>query len=194
MGQQHPSLKPRMLEDLMRMSDFSADELKIWYNEFYKDSVSGFLSKNDFIKIYKGLFPQGDASGFADHVFRTFDANKDGVLNFREFVIGLSLTMNGPLDDKLYWAFKLYDVDGNGYVTKDEMNEIIAVSNAIFTVCCTDTTDDDVIMSGREAFKTMDTDEDGKVSWGEFRRGIHSNRVLMLIVEAKMNNAGVTSH
>lgn len=50
-----------------------------------------------------------------------------GLLNFREFVIGLSLSYKAPLDDKLYWIFKLYDVNQSGDITPDEMKHILDV-------------------------------------------------------------------
>lgn len=62
------------------------------------------------------------------HVMWTKPRDYTGVLNFREFVIGLSLSLRGTFDEKLYWAFKIYDVDGNGFISRSEMDEIIAVS------------------------------------------------------------------
>lgn len=35
--------------------------------------------------------------------------------------------MKGALDDKLRWAFQLYDLDNNGYVTKSEVLDIFRV-------------------------------------------------------------------
>ena len=44
----------------------------------------------------------------------------------QEFVAGLSVLSRGTLAEKLQWIFSLYDINSDGYISRDEMLDIIS--------------------------------------------------------------------
>jgi len=146
-------LSPQQLDELQKSTHFDKKELQQWYKGrlnaipnypaprwdalltndahagFLKDCPSGTLTKEEFQKIYRQFFPFGDPSSFADYVFKVFDSDKNGTIDFREFICALSVTSRGKMEDKLDWAFQLYDIDGDGKISYEEM---LAIVEAIY--------------------------------------------------------------
>ena len=48
-----------------------------------QDCPSGRLTPAKFVDMYKMFFPNGNAEEFCDHVFRTFDRDKNGFIDFK---------------------------------------------------------------------------------------------------------------
>ena len=130
MGNKAATLRPDVLGDLQDTTAFTAEEIRDYYKRFLKECHGGSmtLSLEDFKTIYNEFFPEGDASTFAEHIFRNFDVDGNGKLDFREFLGGLNIQLKGTLEEKLGWAFHLYDIHGTGYITKDELLALVKVS------------------------------------------------------------------
>ncbi|NXP82360.1 GUC1A protein, partial [Ramphastos sulfuratus] len=102
-------------------------EIHHWYKKFMKECPSGQLTEHEFKQFFglRGLDPE--ANEYIEQMFRTFDMNKDGYIDFMEYVAALSLVLRGKMEQKLRWYFKLYDVDGNGCIDRHELLNIIKV-------------------------------------------------------------------
>lgn len=127
MGKQTSKLSPETVADLRKQTAFTESEIQQWYRDFINEWPKGHLRIDQFEKMYAGFFPAGDASTFARHVFRAYDVNGDGQVDFREFICGFSAMLRGTIEQKLKWAFRIYDIDRNGFISKSEMKDIISV-------------------------------------------------------------------
>ena len=47
------------------------------------------------------MFPQGNPTRFSGFVFNVFDKDLDGTITFSEFLMALSVTSRGNVDEKL---------------------------------------------------------------------------------------------
>ncbi|XP_015759752.1 PREDICTED: neurocalcin homolog [Acropora digitifera] len=186
---QSKKLDPEILGDLLKNTNFDEKELKAWYKGFLKDCPSGYLTKQQFIEMYKKVFDKGDASRLATCVFRRFDVNGDGKIDFREFMCSLSVSTRGTMEQKLKWAFSIYDVNGDGNITKQEMFRIV---DALYKTMGDNPGENDGIPSWDEltpeertlkVFRSFDTNRDGVLSLSEFIEGAKKDKTLALILQ-----------
>ncbi|XP_041369088.1 Kv channel-interacting protein 4-like isoform X1 [Gigantopelta aegis] len=161
--------KPEGIDVLCRNTKFSRKELQIMYRGFKQECPTGIVNEDTFKEIYGQFFPHGDASDYAHYVFKTFDHDNNGSVSFEEFVMGLSVLSRGSLQDRLQWAFNLYDINGDGIITKDEMLDIVSAIYDMMGRYTEPMIDDSSAKEHVERiFKKMDMNRDGVISLEEF--------------------------
>uniref|UniRef100_A0A8C0VKC8 EF-hand domain-containing protein n=1 Tax=Cyanistes caeruleus TaxID=156563 RepID=A0A8C0VKC8_CYACU len=111
--------RPEGLEQLQEQTKFTRKELQVLYRGFKNECPSGIVNEENFKQIYSQFFPQGDSSTYATFLFNAFDTDHDGSVSFEDFVSGLSTILRGTIDDRLNWAFNLYDLNKDGCITKE---------------------------------------------------------------------------
>ncbi|XP_018419919.1 PREDICTED: guanylyl cyclase-activating protein 1-like [Nanorana parkeri] len=157
------------------VDDLQAVEIHHWYKKFMIECPSGQLTLHEFKQFFglRGL--SGDANSYIEQMFRTFDMNKDGYIDFMEYVAALSLVLRGKIEQKLRWYFKLYDVDGNGCIDRHELLNIIKAVRAI-NGCDHDTTTEEFT---NRVFDKIDINGDGELSLEEFVEGARKDEEFM---------------
>ncbi|KAL8586128.1 hypothetical protein ACOMHN_065091 [Nucella lapillus] len=190
MGQTLPKHKlPRsQIRRLQRHVSFSEDEIQDWYEEFClgvgRTHHGLFLDEDAFVKVYNDVFP-GQSNEFARHVFRTFDLDENRKVDFREFLIGLSISGSENMQKKLAWAFQVYDVDRTGFITLESMTQI---TRAVFKMMGGPTLRHNDITVTPESmaldlFDNMDRDGDQRISWLMFRKGVMRDPTALRLLQ-----------
>ncbi|XP_031658878.1 calsenilin-like isoform X1 [Oncorhynchus kisutch] len=161
--------QPEGLEQLQVQTQFTKKELQSLYRGFKNECPSGLVDEETFKNIYSQFFPQGDATTYAHFLFNAFDMDRNGSIRFEDFVIGLSVLLRGSETEKLRWAFNLYDINKDGYITKEEM---LAIMTSIYDMMGRYTSpsvrDIDPSEHVDKFFQKMDRNRDGVVTIDEF--------------------------
>ncbi|XP_029985552.1 recoverin-like [Sphaeramia orbicularis] len=180
------AMSKEILEDLKLNTKFSESELVQWYENFKKQCPSGRISKEEFQNIYTKFFPECDANTYAQHVFRSFDTNDDGTLDFKEYIIALHMTSTGKTTRKLEWAFSLFDVDKNGYITKSEVKEICTAIFKLIPKEDLSTLPEDENTPEKRAdklWKIFNKEDNDRVAEGEFIQGVLDNDDALRLIQ-----------
>ncbi|XP_006905553.2 guanylyl cyclase-activating protein 3 [Pteropus alecto] len=163
-----------------------AKETYVWYKKFMMEYPSGLQTLHEF-KTLLGL--QGlnqKANQHVDQVYNTFDMNKDGFIDFLEFIAAVNLVVRGKMEQKLKWYFKLYDADGNGSIDKKEL------LNIFMTV---QTLNGQQTLSPEEftslVFHKIDINHDGELTLEEFIDGTKKDQDLLKIVSKSFDFSSV---
>jgi Ca2+-binding EF-hand superfamily protein len=70
------------------------------YKGFQKDFPAP-ITRQEFTKLYKNYFPFGDPNKYSMYVFNHLDLNKDGLVDFVEFMTCLDISSKGTVDERL---------------------------------------------------------------------------------------------
>lgn len=187
MGETSSKLAPEVLQDLRNTTVFSGEEIQAWYKGYIKDSPGGTLTVEEFKKLYAKFFPDGDATKFSQQIFRTFDAKSTGAIDFREFICALSVSSLGTSEQKLTWAFSVYDASASGKISRTETIEVIkAIYKAMENVLKIPDDESSPETVADKIFRAKNKNPDDKLSVAEFLDGAKKPEKLSVYLFLEM--------
>ena len=142
---------------------YDDNTIKEMYERFTEDCPNGRLTPEQFIEL-------GCEEQYCDHVFRTFDTDKNGFIDFKEFLLAVYVTSDGTAKQKLESAFRMYDVDGNGVIDVDEMTKVVQAIYGMMGEGSADPAYWAKVRTGN-IFRRMDENGDGYLTEEEFIQG-----------------------
>nr|XP_015808857.2 guanylyl cyclase-activating protein 2 [Nothobranchius furzeri] len=160
-------------------TEVTSESIQELYRKFTSECPSGNLHLHEFKKFFGVNSKSAEEElAYAEIVFRSFDTNKDGQLDFIEFVAAVNLIFRGKLIDKLKWSFKVYDKDGNGSLTKQEVKHVVSIITKIKRQNASQDAENVDGICNR-IFELADKNHDSEICLEEFIEGAEKDPWLM---------------
>jgi len=101
-----------------------------------------------------------------------FDEDGGGDVDFQEFVSGLSaFSSKGNKEQKLRFAFKVYDIDRDGYISNGELFIVLKM------MVGSNLKDQQLQQIVDKTIMEADLDKDGKISFEEFTKMVENTDI-----------------
>lgn len=140
------------------------------------------MGKYKLIQFYKLLYPNGKCDKFCKRVFKVYDRDGSGKIDFVELMLSVSVTASTDMNQKLSLAFKLFDKDNSGTIEREELIDVI---QSIYDMTIHEKDFKrriDVEELVDEIMEKFDDDKDGHLVTQEFFQGCINNPSLAELI------------
>ena len=192
-GSRRPASLRFHAEELPLEQLFSEHELLLLRKRFAKmcenagGTVRNGLTREGF-RTFTGVL--GLSHELSDRMFHSFDRDNDDTISVTEYIRGINVMTKGNKEQRIRFAFDMFDENGDGTISKDEMGEIFTSLQNIFSGARgsrTGRSQSDAI------FEYLDRDHDGTITYEEFRRGISKHPQLLTKFGMHDNSSSVAT-
>ncbi|KAK6541655.1 Calcineurin subunit B [Orbilia ellipsospora] len=161
----------QMIDSIVSGSNFDREEVDRLRKRFMKldKDNSGTIERDEFLSL-----PQVSSNPLATRMIAIFDEDGGGDVDFKEFVTGLSaFSARGNKEEKLRFAFKVYDIDRDGYISNGELFIVLKM------MVGSNLKDHQLQQIVDKTIMEADEDQDGKISFEEFSKMVENTDVSM---------------
>jgi len=159
-------LREEDIAALVKSSGLDEAQVKEAFDSWVAEHPNGKMKPKDFREMMSKALPKKDASKMEKHVFRIYDSNNDGYIDFSEFMLIFFIMSDGTPEEVLTKIFRVFDVNSDGTITQKEMTKLIKDMYGLLKSEDPNLAAKDLV--SKSAFAEMDKDQDGKVTTAEF--------------------------
>jgi Ca2+-binding EF-hand superfamily protein len=73
------------------------------------------------------VFPNGSSEEYCKAAFSAFDKNRNGYIEFDEFMSVIAISLSKDIKDKIKLAFEVYDQNHDGVIERKEAKQVLQV-------------------------------------------------------------------
>lgn len=110
-----------ILEDLdyiAQHTSVSREDVSMRFDAFIKHHPDGKINRKDFRSMITTCYPEmNNCKKLEKHIFRMYDTDGDGTIDFREFMILLYIMSSGTAEENLGQIFRIFDKNNDGSIT-----------------------------------------------------------------------------
>ncbi|KAJ3219845.1 Calcineurin subunit B type 2 [Dinochytrium kinnereticum] len=167
MGTGSSKLQAPELEHLKAITPFSDDQINRLYSRFKQldKARCGSIRPEDMMAL-----PELAMNPLANRIVSVMDAEGRSEINFKQFLQSLAVfSKETRRESKLEFAFKVYDVNGDGLIDNEDLKTILKLMVGKSLV------EEEIQHLVDKTILEADTiDKDGFISFDEFKRALFS--------------------
>ena len=118
-------LSEEELRFLQEKNKLEEEQIVEKHESFLEEHPNGLIDKKSFDCLLSECFTKSSRKRIRSHLWRIYDLNLDGVVDFNEFIQVLSVMSNGTPQQNLKQIFRFFDVNLNGFIEKMEMEKVV---------------------------------------------------------------------
>ncbi|XP_065896553.1 calaxin-like [Dysidea avara] len=141
-----------------------------------KDESSYLIDRSHFRDLLHKSFGMTD-DFLMDRVFKVFDEDSDSHLDQKEWIKGMSVFLRGNLEEKTKYCFRIYDLNDDGYLLRDELFYIL--KNSMIKQPTEEDPDEGTRDLVEITLKKLDADGDLRVSLDDYRTTVQKVPLLL---------------
>ena len=111
------------------------------------------ISREDFLDTIDRLYGNVISVELANEFYSNIDLDNSGSISYNEFLTSVIDSKKILTEDRLEKAFKMFDKDGNGLLSIDEIIEVFGGDASYW----------------KKIIEEVDSNNDGEVDFGEFK-------------------------